>query len=85
MFTYNVHYIAAILLLTMLSFLFICTELVSVNAIASRNVLRVSDSLITQMLLSKHSFCAFSPQRPLYVLVCILFCSVDCKRYYLCF
>lgn len=41
MFTYNVHYIAAILLLTMLSFLFICTVLVSVNAIASRTVLRV--------------------------------------------
>lgn len=34
---------------------------------------RVFYSLITRMLLSKHSFCAFSPQRTLYVLVCILF------------
>lgn len=37
----NVHYIAAILLLTMFAFLFICTVLVSVNAIASTTVLRV--------------------------------------------
>lgn len=34
---------------------------------------RVFDSLITQMLLSKHSFCVFSPQRPLYVGTCLYF------------
>lgn len=66
----NVHYIAAILLLTMLAFLFICTELVSVNAIASRTVLRVISIEFwfthhTNVTLQTFILCVFTSKAPL--------------------
>lgn len=86
----NVHYIAAILLLTMLAFLFICTVLVSVNAIASRTVLRVIS--IEFLIHSSHKcyspnihFVRFHLKGPFMYLFVFCFCSVDRKRYFPCF